>query len=57
MDFDGFLVQMRIEVEGVEQAAAPLWALAMRGATQQAPTGTVGVPAAAAMPLKPDAAS
>jgi len=28
MDFDGFLVQMRIEVEGVERAAATLRELA-----------------------------
>lgn len=28
MDFDGFLVSMRIAVEGVDRAAAPLWELA-----------------------------
>ncbi|MBV9833622.1 MAG: hypothetical protein JO055_04400 [Alphaproteobacteria bacterium] len=28
MDFDGFLVQMRIEVEAVERATATLWELA-----------------------------
>lgn len=28
MDFDGFLVQMRIELDGIERAAAPLWELA-----------------------------
>lgn len=29
MDFDGFLVQMRIELDGIERVAAPLWALAV----------------------------
>jgi len=28
MDFDGFLVLLRIEIDGVERAAAPLWELA-----------------------------
>jgi hypothetical protein len=37
MDFDGFLVQMRIELEGVERAAAPLWELAMPAGTDEAP--------------------
>lgn len=30
MDFDGFLVLMRIELDGVERAAAPLWEIAER---------------------------
>lgn len=39
MDFDGFLVQMRIELEGIERVAAPLWALAVVASTHEAPGG------------------
>ncbi len=39
MDFDGFLVQMRIELDGVERVAAPLWALATSAATREVPGG------------------
>ena len=30
MDFDGFLIQMRIEIDGIERTAAPLWEIAER---------------------------
>lgn len=46
MDFDGFLVQMRIELDGVEQVAAPLWALAVPAATHEAPGRDGTAPAA-----------
>ena len=39
MDFDGFLVQMRIEVEGVERAAATLREMAVSAETGEAPGG------------------
>lgn len=29
MDFGGFLLQLRIELDGIERAAGPLWALAV----------------------------
>jgi hypothetical protein len=45
MDFDGFLVQMRIELDGVERVAAPLWALAVPTATQEALGDNGTVPA------------
>jgi hypothetical protein len=46
MDFDGFLVQMRIEVEGVERAAAALYELSAPDHPVEAPGGLL--PAAAA---------
>jgi len=46
MDFDGFLVQMRIELEGVERAAAPLWELATAVETGEAPGGLAAAAAA-----------
>jgi len=39
MDFDGFLVQLRIAVDDVERAAAPLSA-AVPAATREVPDGT-----------------
>ncbi len=39
MDFDGFLVQMRIELDGIERVAAPLWALAVPASVPEAPGG------------------
>lgn len=45
MDFNGFLLQMRIEIDGIERAAAPLWALAVPVATPEAPAGEVATPA------------
>ncbi len=45
MDFDGFLVQMRIELQGVERAAAPLWELAVSAETGEAPGGHVATAA------------
>jgi hypothetical protein len=39
MDFDGFLVQMRIEVEGLERAAASLWQLAVPDDSGEGPGG------------------
>ncbi len=46
MDFDGFLVQMRIEVEGVEKAAAPLWDLAVCAEAGEATGGRLAAAAA-----------
>ena len=37
MDFDGFLFQMRIEVESVERAAATQWDLAAPSETSETP--------------------
>lgn len=45
MDFDGFLVQIRIELEGIERAAAPLWELA---AGTEPGEGFAGLPTTAA---------
>jgi hypothetical protein len=46
MDFDGFLVQMRIEVEAVERATATLWELASSCDTGEMPGGLLAVAAA-----------
>lgn len=37
MDFDGFLVLLRMELDGVERAAAPLWELAAGREADAAP--------------------
>lgn len=46
MDFDGFLVQLRIEVESVERAAATLWEMAVPVDAGMVPDAPLAVAAA-----------
>jgi hypothetical protein len=46
MDFDGFLVQMRIEVETVERATVTLWERAAPAEMGEAPGGLLAAAAA-----------